>query len=51
MRCACSNGIIHTGADLALQAEVLQLLDVRLTVLDGSRTPPLRITGALCSEG
>jgi hypothetical protein len=37
------------GADLALQAEVLALRDVRVTVLDRTRTPALRITGTICS--
>jgi hypothetical protein len=35
------------GADLALQSEVLGLLDVKVTVLDGSRTPALRVTRTL----
>jgi DNA invertase Pin-like site-specific DNA recombinase len=38
-------------ADLAFQAETLALLDVRVTVLDRTRTPALRVEGVICSEG
>lgn len=38
-------------ADLAMQAEELALLDVRVTVLDRARTPALRVEGVICSPG
>ena len=37
-------------ADLAMQSDVLALLDVRVTVLDRTRTPALRIEGVICSS-
>jgi site-specific DNA recombinase len=37
-------------ASLEFQDEVLALLDVRVTVLDASKTPALRIEGTICSS-
>ncbi len=38
------------GMTLAERGEVLRLLDVRVAVLDASRSPTIRIVGSLCHE-
>jgi DNA invertase Pin-like site-specific DNA recombinase len=44
-----SGRLAHAG--LEMQAEVLALLDVQVTVLDRARTPALHVTGTICSAG